>query len=92
MLLAASTAGWCGAPRAVSSVAVQETDAVIRQRFGVHGLRLFRLLYLHPQLEQKQIAEQAMLPPKVRGTACSAEFLLLQTFTAKLLLMPTIIC
>ncbi len=43
----------------------QETDAVIRQRFGVHGLRLFRLLYLHRQLEQKQIAEQAMLPPKV---------------------------
>ncbi|DBB01687.1 TPA: hypothetical protein ACH3X1_000319 [Trebouxia sp. C0004] len=42
-----------------------ETDAVIRQRFGVHGLRLFRLLYLHRQLEQKQIAEQAMLPPKV---------------------------
>ncbi|DBA69084.1 hypothetical protein WJX79_001083 [Trebouxia sp. C0005] len=41
-----------------------ETDAVIRQRFGVHGLRLFRLLYLHRQLEQKQIAEQAMLPPK----------------------------
>jgi len=38
---------------------------VIRQRFGVHGLRLFRLLYLHRQLEQKQIAEQAMLPPKV---------------------------
>lgn len=38
---------------------------MIRQRFGVHGLRLFRLLYLHRQLEQKQIAEQAMLPPKV---------------------------
>jgi len=46
-------------------VVEQETDAVIRQRFGVHGLRLFRLLYLHRQLEQKQIAEQAMLPPKV---------------------------
>ena len=28
-------------------------------------MRLFRLLYLHRQLEQKQIAEQAMLPPKV---------------------------
>lgn len=40
-------------------------EAVIRQRFGAHGLRVFRLLLLHPQLEQKQIAEKAMLPPKV---------------------------
>lgn len=43
----------------------QEMEAVIRQRFGAHGLRVFRLLLLHPQLEQKQIAEKAMLPPKV---------------------------
>ncbi|KAL3143158.1 hypothetical protein ABBQ38_002018 [Trebouxia sp. C0009 RCD-2024] len=41
-----------------------EMEAVIRQRFGAHGLRVFRLLLLHPQLEQKQIAEKAMLPPK----------------------------
>lgn len=53
-------------------------EAVIRQRFGAHGLRVFRLLLLHPQLEQKQIAEKAMLPPKVslpawwpeKGTPC----------------------
>lgn len=48
-----------------SLVVWQEMEAVIRQRFGAHGLRLFRLLLLHPHLEQKQIAEKAMLPPKV---------------------------
>lgn len=48
---------------------VQETEAVTRQRFGVQGLRVFRLLYLHRQLEQKQIAEMAMLPPKVAAHA-----------------------
>ena len=49
----------------------QEMEAVIRQRFGAHGLRVFRLLLLHPQLEQKQIAEKAMLPPKVAFPLCT---------------------
>ena len=40
-------------------------EAVIRQRFGMHGLRIFRLLLLHPQLEQAQIHNKAMLPQKV---------------------------
>lgn len=44
---------------------VQETEAVMKQRFGGPGLRVFRLLLLHRQLEQKQVAEKAMLPPKV---------------------------
>lgn len=51
--------------RIIKIVVWQEMEAVIRQRFGAHGLRVFRLLLLHPQLEQKQIAEKAMLPPKV---------------------------
>lgn len=54
----------------------QEMEAVIRQRFGAHGLRVFRLLLLHPQLEQKQIAEKAMLPPKVSLPACTPHALL----------------
>ena len=37
----------------------------MKQRFGGPGLRVFRLLLLHRQLEQKQVAEKAMLPPKV---------------------------
>ena len=41
-------------------VVMQETEAVIQQRFGVTGLRLFRLLYLHRQLEQKQAISKVM--------------------------------
>lgn len=41
---------------------------MIRQRFGVHGLRVFRLLLLHPQLEQAQIHDKAMLGQKVSPT------------------------
>jgi hypothetical protein len=35
-----------------------------RDRFGVPGLRIFRLLLMHRQLEQKVIGEKAMLPIK----------------------------
>ena len=59
----------------------QEMEAVIRQRFGAHGLRVFRLLLLHPQLEQKQIAEKAMLPPKVAFHSVHSVSCLNTTFT-----------
>lgn len=59
------------APLDSSMLVWQEMEAVIRQRFGAHGLRVFRLLLLHPQLEQKQIAEKAMLPPKVAFPLCT---------------------
>ena len=44
---------------------------MIGQRFGLRGLRLFRILYLHPQLEQKQIGEMSMLDQKVHDTTLS---------------------
>ena len=59
----------------------QEMEAVIRQRFGAHGLRVFRLLLLHPQLEQKQIAEKAMLPPKVTSQPVHSVSCMKVTFT-----------
>jgi DNA-directed RNA polymerase III subunit RPC3 len=39
-------------------------DAVVRERFGGPACRIFRLLLLKRQLEQKQIAEMAMIPVK----------------------------
>ena len=37
---------------------------VCRQQFGQPGLRVYRLLVTLRQLEQKQVAEKAMLPTK----------------------------
>ncbi|KAK9834278.1 hypothetical protein WJX81_002845 [Elliptochloris bilobata] len=39
-------------------------DKVVHDRHGLIGLRVFRLLRDKKQLEQKQVAEQAVLPPK----------------------------
>lgn len=36
----------------------------MRERFGDDGCRIFRLLLLKRQLEQKQVADNAMLPVK----------------------------
>ena len=41
-----------------------QVDAVVRERFGGPACRIFRLLLLKRQLEQKQIAEMAMIPVK----------------------------
>eukprot|EP00899_Mesostigma_viride_P024280 jgi/Mesvir1/5036/Mv02241-RA.1 len=41
-----------------------EVAAIIKGRFGVHGCRLFRLLLMKGILEQKQIADMAMMPVK----------------------------
>ena len=37
---------------------------MVRERFGGPACRIFRLLLLKRQLEQKQIAEMAMIPVK----------------------------
>mmetsp|Transcript_28003 Transcript_28003/g.61450 ORF Transcript_28003/g.61450 Transcript_28003/m.61450 type:complete len:586 (+) Transcript_28003:89-1846(+) len=50
--------------RIVELIRLKQIEAVIRDRFGVSGLRIFRLLLLKGQLEQKQIADFAMLPQK----------------------------
>ena len=41
-----------------------QVDAVVRERFGEAACRIFRLVLLKRQLEQKQIADEAMLPVK----------------------------
>lgn len=41
-----------------------QIDAVVRERFGDEGCRIFRLLLLKRQLEQKHVADSAMLPVK----------------------------
>jgi len=50
--------------RVVDLIRMKEVEAVVRERFGGQACRIFRLLLLKRQLEQKQIAEMAMLPIK----------------------------
>lgn len=50
--------------RAASHFCGAQVDAVVRERFGGPACRIFRLLLLKRQLEQKQIAEMAMIPVK----------------------------
>ncbi|KAG1677915.1 hypothetical protein FOA52_001333 [Chlamydomonas sp. UWO 241] len=50
--------------RIIQLVQLKQVEAVIRDRFGGSGLRIFRLLLLKGQLEQKQVADFSMLSPK----------------------------
>ncbi|GIL79813.1 hypothetical protein Vretimale_12430 [Volvox reticuliferus] len=50
--------------RIMDLVMLKQVEAVVKSRFDIAGLRVFRLLALRGQLEQKQIADLAMLPPK----------------------------
>ncbi|PNW72301.1 hypothetical protein CHLRE_16g673900v5 [Chlamydomonas reinhardtii] len=50
--------------RVIDLIMLKQTEAVVKARFDVAGLRVFRLLALRGQLEQKQIADLAMLPAK----------------------------
>ena len=43
---------------------LKEVEAGVRDRFGPLALRIFRLLVIKRQLEQKQIADMAMIPTK----------------------------
>eukprot|EP00241_Pyramimonas_parkeae_P015426 CAMPEP_0114289966 /NCGR_PEP_ID=MMETSP0059-20121206/7668_1 /TAXON_ID=36894 /ORGANISM="Pyramimonas parkeae, Strain CCMP726" /LENGTH=549 /DNA_ID=CAMNT_0001411299 /DNA_START=77 /DNA_END=1726 /DNA_ORIENTATION=+ len=50
--------------RVMDLLRLKQLEAAVRQRFGVSACRVFRLLTMKRQLEQKQIAELAMLPVK----------------------------
>ncbi|KAF5840075.1 hypothetical protein DUNSADRAFT_17810 [Dunaliella salina] len=50
--------------RIIDQLKLKELEAVARDRYGTGGLRIFRLLFIHDQLEQKQVADMSMLPPK----------------------------
>lgn len=50
--------------RMLDVIKLKETECVIRERFGVVALRIFRLLFQRHQLEQKQIADMVMSPIK----------------------------
>jgi len=50
--------------RIMDVVKLKEMEAVVRERFGIPALRVFRLLFQRHQLEQKQIAEMVMSPIK----------------------------
>jgi len=50
--------------RIVDLIKIKEVEAVVRGRFGGPACRIFRLLLLKRNLEQKQIAEMAMIPIK----------------------------
>mmetsp|Transcript_15599 Transcript_15599/g.37801 ORF Transcript_15599/g.37801 Transcript_15599/m.37801 type:complete len:341 (-) Transcript_15599:5529-6551(-) len=50
--------------RIVDLIRIKEVEAVVRERFGGPACRIFRLLLLKRNLEQKQIAEMAMIPVK----------------------------
>ncbi|KAG2434127.1 hypothetical protein HXX76_007854 [Chlamydomonas incerta] len=52
------------AQRVIDLIMLKQTEAVVKARFDTAGLRVFRLLALRGQLEQKQIADLAMLPAK----------------------------
>ncbi|GBG60526.1 hypothetical protein CBR_g5701 [Chara braunii] len=72
----------------VRLMTMQELEGIIANRFGLSGCRVFRLLLMKKQLEQKQIAEMAMIPIKdtreVLYTLLKEEFVQLQV----LLLQP----
>lgn len=48
-------------PRILDVARLLELQAVVKNKFGPHGMRIWRLLLLTGQLEQKQVADLAML-------------------------------
>ena len=50
--------------RIMDQVRLKEIQAVVRDKFGVPGLRIFRLLLLRGQLEAKQVSDFSTLAPK----------------------------
>lgn len=51
--------------RIIDLIRMKEVEGVVKERWGGPACRIFRLLLVKRQLEQKQIAEMAMLPMKV---------------------------
>ena len=60
--------------RIIDLIRMKEVEAVVKERWGGQACRIFRLLLVKRQLEQKQIAEMAMLPMKVCRIAASHQF------------------
>ncbi len=56
---------------------LKQVEAVVKCKFGVEGLRIFRLLALRGQLEQKQVGENRVLVKQrsyqTKGTLLSHE-------------------
>ncbi|KAK2173618.1 hypothetical protein NP493_863g01050 [Ridgeia piscesae] len=50
--------------RALTTICKAHLESVVRERFGSKYFRIFKLLMLKKQLEQKQIEEFAMIPAK----------------------------
>ena len=50
--------------RIVDIVKLKEMEGVVKERFGIPALRIFRLLFQRHQLEQKQVSapRQCLLP------------------------------
>lgn len=49
-------------PKVLQFARLHDLQAVIRNKFGPHAIRIWRLLLLNGQMEQKQVAELAMVP------------------------------
>ncbi|KAK9786587.1 hypothetical protein WJX73_005213 [Symbiochloris irregularis] len=54
--------------RTVSAIQEDELEAHLQSRFGTHGLRIWRMLRQHGQLEENKIADCALMPPKEART------------------------
>ncbi|GFO13557.1 DNA-directed RNA polymerase iii subunit rpc3-like [Plakobranchus ocellatus] len=50
--------------KAVEALSISEIETVVLERFGSKALRMYRVLLAEKQVEQKQVEEKAMLPPK----------------------------
>ncbi|RUS80023.1 hypothetical protein EGW08_012193 [Elysia chlorotica] len=50
--------------KAVEALCISEIETIVLERFGSKALRMYRVLLAEKQVEQKQVEEKAMLPPK----------------------------
>ncbi|PRW61528.1 DNA-directed RNA polymerase III subunit RPC3 isoform A [Chlorella sorokiniana] len=48
-------------PQVLNLARLLELESVVRNKFGEHGMRIWRLLFATGQLEQKQVSDMAML-------------------------------
>ncbi|KAK3799100.1 hypothetical protein RRG08_051378 [Elysia crispata] len=50
--------------KAVEALCISEIETIILERFGSKALRMYRVLLAEKQVEQEQVVEKSMLPPK----------------------------
>lgn len=60
------------------AIKLKNAESIIENKFGIVGSRIFRLLILKKQLEQKHVAELAMIP------VAEARTLLYRMFTDRI--------